>query len=42
MSDTPSCGVTYNRYSDDSRDIIYDRNIFMIQPTGLSNVCRQG
>ncbi len=39
MSDTPSC---YNRYSDDSRDINYGCNIFIIQATGQSNVSGQG
>ena len=25
VKDTPSCGITYNRHSDDSRVVIYDR-----------------
>ena len=35
VSDAPSCGITYDHYSDDTRGAIYDRNIFMIQVTGL-------
>jgi hypothetical protein len=30
-SDAPSCGFTYDHHSDDSRGVIYDRNIFIIQ-----------
>jgi hypothetical protein len=33
--DVPTCGSTYNRHSDDSRGIIYDRNMFIVQATGL-------
>ncbi len=33
VSDAPSCGVTYDRHSDDSRGIIYDRTMFMVQDT---------
>jgi hypothetical protein len=33
VSDAPSCGVTYNRHSDDSRGVIYNLNIFVIQAT---------
>ncbi len=33
--DVPNCGGTYNRHSDDSRGIIYDRNMFIVQATGL-------
>ncbi len=29
------CGVTYNHHFDDSRGIIYDQNIFIIQTTGV-------
>jgi hypothetical protein len=35
VSDAPSCGVTFDRNSDDSRDIIYNRNIFLIKATGV-------
>jgi len=35
VSDAPYCGVTYNRHSDDSRGIIYDRNMFIVQATGV-------
>ncbi len=35
VSDAPNCGITYNRHSDDSRDVIYDRNIFIVQATGM-------
>jgi len=34
VSDTPSCGITYAHHSDDSRGIIYDRNMFIVQATG--------
>ncbi len=34
VSDAPSCGVTYDRHSDDSRGVIYNRNVFMVQVTG--------
>ncbi len=36
VSDAPSCGVTYHHHSDDSRGVIYDHNIFLIQATVLS------
>ncbi len=28
-----SCGITYNHHSDNSRVVIYDHNIFIIQTT---------
>jgi hypothetical protein len=31
VSDAPSCGITYNRRSDDCRGVIYGRNIFMME-----------
>jgi len=31
--DAPSCGITYGHHSDDSRGVIYDRNIFIKQAT---------
>jgi hypothetical protein len=31
ISDAPSCGVTYNHHSDDSRRYIYDYNIIIRQ-----------
>jgi hypothetical protein len=31
---TLKVGVTYNCHSDNSRSMIYDRNIFKIQATG--------
>jgi hypothetical protein len=33
LSEAPSCVVTYNHNSDDSRDVIYNRNIFILQAT---------
>jgi len=33
MSDTPSCGVTYNHHSDDSRGIII---MIMLQAIGVN------
>ncbi len=34
---TPSCGVTYDAcHSDDSKNVIYDRNKFAIQATGIN------
>ncbi len=38
VSDAPSCGVTYDCHPDDSRGVIYDRSIFIIQATGVSNM----
>jgi hypothetical protein len=32
--DAPSCGITYDHYSDESRGINYDRNVFVVQSTG--------
>ena len=34
-SDALSCGGTYDRQSDDSRGIIYDRKMFMEQAVGV-------
>jgi hypothetical protein len=31
VNNAPSCGITYDRHSDDSRHDIYDRNVFTIQ-----------
>jgi len=36
ISDAPSCAVTYNLHSDDSRGVIYSCNIFIKQATGLT------
>jgi hypothetical protein len=36
ISDTSSCGITYNHHSDYSRGVIYDGNIFIIQVPGLT------
>jgi hypothetical protein len=33
ISDTPSCGINYDRHSDDSRGIIYDHTMFIVQAT---------
>jgi hypothetical protein len=33
VSDAPSCGITYGHHSDDSRGVIYDRNVFIKQAT---------
>jgi hypothetical protein len=38
VSDAPSCGVTYNRHSDNSRGAIYDRNIFIVQATSWFDI----
>ncbi len=35
MSDTPGSGITYDHHSDDSKGIIYDRNMFIVQATGV-------
>ncbi len=35
ISGASSCGNTYDCHSDDSRYVIYGRNIFKIQATGL-------
>jgi hypothetical protein len=37
INGTPSCGITYNCHSGDSRDIIYNCNIFIIQATGVTS-----
>ncbi len=34
LSDALSCGITYDRHSDDSRGVIYYRNIFQMLATG--------
>jgi len=34
MSDTPSCGITCNRHSDESRDIIYYCNLIIVLAIG--------
>jgi hypothetical protein len=34
LSDAPSCGVTHELHSDDSRGVIYIRNMFIIEATG--------
>jgi hypothetical protein len=34
ISDAPSCGITYNCHSDDSRGINYDCNICIIKAKG--------
>jgi hypothetical protein len=36
VSDAPSCGITHNCYSGNSRGVIYDRNIFIIQARGAT------
>jgi len=35
ISDTPSCGITYDHHSDASGGFIWDCNIFIIQTTGV-------
>ncbi len=35
ISGASSCGNTYDCHADDSRGVIYDRNIFNTQATGL-------
>ncbi len=37
VSDAPSSGITYNHHSDDSRGVIYDRNMFIVQATELKS-----
>ncbi len=47
VSDAPSCGITNDHHSDNSRGVIYNRNIFIIQlsqpliSSQTSNVNRQ-
>jgi hypothetical protein len=36
VSNFPSFGFTFDNHSDDSRGIIYDRNMFIVQPTGVN------
>jgi hypothetical protein len=36
ISDAPSCCITYSCHSDDFRVVIYDRNIFIVQATGVN------
>ncbi len=38
VNDAPSCGITYDCHSDDSRGIIYDSIMFIIQGTGVNDV----
>ncbi len=33
LGGAPSCGITYDCHSDDSRDVIYIYNTFIIQAT---------
>ena len=33
VSDAPICGITYDCHSDNSRVVIYNNNIFIIQAT---------
>ncbi len=40
ISDAPNLRITYNRHSDDSRDVIYDRNMFVVQATGVFDLGR--
>jgi hypothetical protein len=35
VSNAPSCGVTYDRHSDDSSGVIYDRKMFIVQANCL-------
>jgi len=37
-SDTPSCGITDDCHSDDSRGVIYDCNILIIQASQWFNL----
>jgi hypothetical protein len=39
VSDVPSCGITYSRHSDNSRSVIYDRILFVIQATDRIRKC---
>ncbi len=36
MNDAPNCGITYDHHSDDSRGIICDLNMFIVQATDLT------
>jgi hypothetical protein len=38
VSDTTTWSITYNHHSDDSRDVIYDCNIFLNQATDYSAI----
>jgi hypothetical protein len=38
VNDAPSCGITYDCHSDDSRGIIYDSNMFIIPANGVNDV----
>jgi hypothetical protein len=40
VSDAPNCGVTYNHHSDDTRGVIYDCNMFIVQATGVFDLGR--
>ncbi len=33
ISDAPSCGVIYDHHYDNSKGIIYDHNLFIVQAT---------
>jgi hypothetical protein len=35
VSDAPSCSVTYDCHSDDSRGVIHNRNMIRVQATGI-------
>ncbi len=35
VSDVPSCGITYDHYSDNSRGVIYNCNIFVVHATDV-------
>jgi hypothetical protein len=37
ISDVTDMSITYDRHSDDSRGVIYDHNIFIIQATVLKD-----
>jgi hypothetical protein len=40
IRDYPSCGITYERHSDDSRGTIYNRNMFIaLKQTFLVSYC---
>ncbi len=42
ISNAPSCGVTYDRHSDNSRGAVYDCNIFIVKATGKAEKAYQG
>jgi hypothetical protein len=40
VRNAPSCGITYDPHSDNSRGVIYDHNIFILQAPGDNFILR--